>query len=333
MNLPLALLALALAQAPASAGAPSAAPDVPGAAPAPVAAPATTAPAAAGPAAGTEPGAPAAATGELDWSRIPSTVGAESLTPAQKAVLAQVLDETFCYCGCPHTLLGCLTGHAGCAHAPRMAALAARMAGQGQQPPAIEKALTDYYASFDRPKRARLDLAAFGPPLGDPKAPITIVEFSDFKCPFCQQFRVKLQAFVERNQGRVKLYYKPFPLPNHPRAQEAAEAAEWARDQGIFWAFHDAVYENNKTLDDDSLAAIAARLGKDGDDLKKALAEKRYRQKVLDAQSEGRRAGLPGTPTLFFEGRRHVLPDLSDTILEFTLDDEEEWIRSGGWRD
>jgi len=317
-----ALLALALAQAPLTA--PSASPVAPAAA-----SPAS----AASPAAASAAPAPPTGPAPLDWSSIPATVGAESLPPAQKVVLGRVLEESFCYCGCPHTLLGCLTGHAGCEHAPRMAALAARLAGLGLAASDIQRSLADYYASFDRPKRAKLDVTAFGPPLGDPAAPITIVEFSDFQCPFCKQFRSKLEAFVERNKGRVKLYYKPFPLQNHPRAMEAAEAAEWARDQGIFWAFHDALYENAKALDDDSLAALATRLGKDGEDLKKSLRDQRFRAKVVDAQAEARRAGLPGTPTLYFNGRRHLIPDFSDTILEFTVDDEEEWTKANGWKD
>jgi protein-disulfide isomerase len=279
------------------------------------------------------PGAPGAAPGAVDWSRVPASVGAEVLAPAQKAVLARVLEGEFCYCGCPHSLLGCLTEHASCSHAPRMAALAARLAGLGMGAAEVRKVLVDYYASFDRSKRARLAVGEFGPPLGDAAAPVTIVEFSDFQCPFCAQFRPRLEEFVERNRGRVKLYYKPFPISSHPRAMEAAEAAEWARDQGVFWEFHDALFQNPRALDDEALAARAAVLGKDGDDLRKALEARRYRAKVLESQAEARSAGLMGTPTLYFNGRRHLIPDFSDTVLEFTLEDEEEWMRSGGWKD
>ncbi len=283
-----------------------------------LAAPATTA----------GPSAPA-----LDWSTIPSTVGADVLTAQQKAVLAKVLQEEFCYCGCPHTLLGCLTEHTGCKHGPRMAALAARLAGMNLASNDIERLLTDYYSSFDGAKRARLDVAGFGPPLGDPQAPITIVEFSDFVCPFCQQLRPKLEEFIEKHAGRVKLVYKPFPLAMHPRAEEAAEAAEWARDQGVLWAFYDALFENNRALDDETLAGHAERLGKDGAELKKALESHQYRTRVGDSQSEARRGGIQGTPSLFINGRRHLLPDYSDTILEFILEDEEEWLKSNGWKD
>ena len=98
----------------------------------------------------------------------------------------------------------------------------------------------EYYASFDR--RARLDPAEFGPPLGNADANVTLVEFSDFTCPFCRQLRPTLEAFVKARAGRVKLFYKPFPIEGHPGALEAAQAGEWARDAGIFWPMHDALF-------------------------------------------------------------------------------------------
>jgi len=247
----------------------------------------------------------------VDWSRIPDAVGVSALTPPQKDVLARVLADEFCYCGCPHTLLGCLAEHKECTHAPRMGALAARLAGMGLSSNEILKVLTEYYASFDPKKRAFIDTSALGTPLGDPRAPITM---------------------VESHPGRVKLQFKPFPIAGHPHADTAAEAAEWARDQGIFWPFHDAMFDDPKSLDADSLASLATRLGKDGADLSKALASRKYRDRVGLAQHEGRRAGVLGTPTLFVNGRRHVIPDYSDTVLEFVLEDEEDWAKSR-WKD
>ncbi len=276
--------------------------------------------------------APPAPPPAVDWSRIPETVGVSALTPPQKDVLARVLADEFCYCGCPHTLLGCLNEHKECKHAPRMAALAARLAGMGLSSGEILKTLTEYYASFDKAKRARLEVTALGKPLGDPKAPVTLHEFADFECPFCQQLRPKLEDFVKRYPGRVKLVFRPFPIPGHPHADTAAEASEWARDQDIFWPFHDAMFNDPKALDTESLVSLAGRLGKDGESLRKALADRKYRERVQSGLIEGRRAGVVGTPTLFINGRRHVIPDYSDTVLEFILEDEEQWMKNG-WKD
>ena len=92
------------------------------------------------------------------------------------------------------------------------------------------------------------------------------------------------------------------------------------------------MFENPKALDTESLVALADRLGKDGESLRKALAERKYRDRVQSGLIEGRRAGVIGTPTLFVNGRRHVIPDYSDTVLEFILEDEEQWMKNR-WKD
>lgn len=257
-------------------------------------------------------------------------VDLSALSPAQREVVARVAQDEFCYCGCPHTLSGCLREHKGCRHAPRMAELAARLAGLGLSDVQILKVLTEYYASFDAPKRSRLDVTGWGPPLGDARAPVTLVEFSDFTCPYCQMLRTRLEAFVKARASRVKLLYKPFPLQSHARSMEAALTGEWAREKGLFWPMHDLLFTRHYALDDASLGEMAAELGGDPADLQKALETQRYKARIAASQDEARRAGLTGTPSLYFDGRRYLLPDWSDESLEFTLRDEEEW-RSGGW--
>jgi protein-disulfide isomerase len=256
-------------------------------------------------------------------------IALDELTPEQREVLAAFAREAFCYCGCPHTLSACLREHAECKHAPRMARLAARYARTGARKEDIARLLDEYYASFDR--RARLDTGSYGPPLGDPAAPITLVEFSDFACPFCARLRPVLERFVEERPGRVKLVYKPFPIDAHPGAYQAAQAAEWARGQGIFWEYHDALYANSGDLSPGALASYARGLGADGDALAAALASGAFEARVQASRREARAAGIRATPTLYLDGRRLVLPDPDDATLEFTLEDEEEWRAHRGW--
>ncbi len=277
------------------------------------------------PAAAAEAAAPASSPEAL----LPG-VDLSALSAPQREVVARVAQDEFCYCGCPHTLSGCLREHQGCRHAPRMAELAARMAGLGLTEVQILKVLTEYYASFDAAKRVRLDVAGWGPPLGDPQAPVTVVEFSDFTCPYCQMLRTRLESFVKARPGRVKLFYKPFPLASHARALEAALAAEWAREKGLFWPMHDLLFSRSHALDDASLGEMAAEVGGDPADLGKALETQRHKPRIAASQEEARRAGLTGTPTLYLDGRRYLLPDWSEESLEFTLRDEEEW-RTGSW--
>jgi protein-disulfide isomerase len=256
----------------------------------------------------------------------------DHLTAEQQQLVAEVAQEAFCYCGVPATVSQRLRQHGGgCHHAKRMARLATRLAMGGLSKVEVLKSLTRYYASFDRPMRARIDLTGFGPPLGEPGAAVTLVEFSDFTCPYCQLMRPVLEQFVTDRPGRVKLHYKPFPIDAHPNASEAAQAGEWARDQGIFWPFHDLMFTHPHGLSVEELVGYAAEAGKDGGDLRAALAEGRYRSKVEASQAEARLAGLRGTPTLFFGGRMHLIPDNSEWMLEFTLQDEEEWQETQGW--
>jgi protein-disulfide isomerase len=257
-------------------------------------------------------------------------VDVAGLSDEQRATLAEYAREAFCYCGCPHTLARCLREHATCRHAPRMARLAVRLLRAGAKKPELAKTVAGYYASFD--KRARLDVARFGPPLGNPAAPVTAVEFSDFTCPFCQRVRPALEAFVRARADRVKLVYKPFPIESHPGALEAAQAAEWARAHDLFWPMHDALFESpHAARSADDLAELARAVGGDPDDLRAALAEGRYLKTVRESQADARAAGIRGTPTLFLNGRMLVLSDFSEEGLEETLADEEEWLRHRGW--
>jgi len=272
-----------------------------------------------------------AADAPLDPAELLPGVETGQLSPAQREAVARVAREQFCYCGCPHTIAQCLRTHAECRHAPRMARLAVRMAEGNKTAAEIRRLLDEYYASFEKPRRARLDLAGFGPPLGDEKAPVTLVEFSDFACPYCQVVKPILDAFVKERAGRVRLLYKPFPLPQHPRALEAALAAEWARDAGKFWPMYDALFANPNQFSDEDLADRAREVGADPTGLRAALSSPALRAKVAASQAEGRAAGLRGTPTLYWNGRRMVLPDFSPAGLELTLEDEEEWTRHGGW--
>ncbi len=211
-----------------------------------------------------------------------------------------------------------------------MAALAARLVRAGAKKDELARLVSSYYASFD--KRAKLDVSRFGPPLGSAEAPVTMVEFSDFTCPYCQLVRPVLESFVDARKGRVKLVFKPFPIESHPGALEVAQAAEWARDQKLFWPMHDALFASAGAHTPDELAALAREVGGDPEALRAALADGRYLARIRESQAEARAAGIKGTPSVFLNGRPLVLMDYSDEGLEFTLQDEEEWTRNRGWQ-
>jgi protein-disulfide isomerase len=159
-----------------------------------------------------------------------------------------------------------------------------------------------------------------------------MVEFSDFTCPYCQLVRPILESFVAARKGRVKLVFKPFPIESHPGALELAQAAEWARDQHLFWPMHDALFASPGAHRPDELAGIAREIGGDPESLRAALADGRFLPRIRESQAEARAAGIKGTPSLFLNGRPLVLLDYSEEGLEFVLEDEEEWTKHRGWQ-
>ncbi len=138
------------------------------------------------------------------------------------------------------------------------------------------------------------------PMIGDPDAPITIVEFSDFQCSFCKRFRT--QTFDQLKEeyidtGKAKLVYRDFPLHSiHPHAQKAAEAAECAEDQGMFWEYHDLLFENQGELAIDDLKLYASRSGLDTTQFNECLDSGKYASEVGKDLSDGQKAGARGTP-------------------------------------
>jgi protein-disulfide isomerase len=138
---------------------------------------------------------------------------------------------------------------------------------------------------------------------GDPAAPVTIVEFSDFQCPFCARVQPTLQQVLEKYQGRVNLSYRDFPLSTiHPNATKAGEAARCAGEQGKFWEYHDRLFADISKLDPKSLAEHARSLGLDGGKFDACLESGKFRPLVERDQQEGAQAGVTGTPGFFING-------------------------------
>jgi protein-disulfide isomerase len=138
---------------------------------------------------------------------------------------------------------------------------------------------------------------------GDPKAPITIVEFSDFQCPFCKKSESTLHELLTKYNGRVKLAYLDFPLRDiHPQAQSAAEAARCAGEQGKFWEYHDALYADESKLDGAELLARARVLNLDEKSFQSCLNSGKFKSKVEADLQQGSKVGVAGTPGFFVNG-------------------------------
>jgi protein-disulfide isomerase len=134
---------------------------------------------------------------------------------------------------------------------------------------------------------------------GDPKAPVTIIEYSDFQCPFCSRFHPIMKQVMETYAGKVKWVYRHFPLSFHPHAEPAAEAAECASEQGKFWEYADKLFENQSSLGDDLYARLASDLGLDKSSFDACLKSDKYLERIASDVQGGANAGVSGTPGSF----------------------------------
>ncbi|MFO7761449.1 MAG: DsbA family protein [Thermodesulfobacteriota bacterium] len=142
------------------------------------------------------------------------------------------------------------------------------------------------------------------PFLGTTDAPVSIVLFSDFQCPYCSRLHSLLEKLVEENQGKVKVVYKHFPLRTHKKAKFAALAAIAAHNQGKFWTYHDKLFQNSSSLNPATFKKIAEELNLDLKQFKEDYQSLETRKKVEQDIKSGHEAGVRGTPTLFVNGRK-----------------------------
>ncbi|MCW2742332.1 MAG: oxidoreductase [Blastococcus sp.] len=140
---------------------------------------------------------------------------------------------------------------------------------------------------------------------GDPEAPVTVLEYGDYECPYCAAAAPVLRELVEESGGQVRLVFRNFPISDaHPYALTAALAAEAAGAQGAFWPMHERLFSRQDRLDDAALHAYAEELGLDGDRVVGEAAQP-FADKVEADFAAALAAGVGGTPTLFIDGDRY----------------------------
>jgi protein-disulfide isomerase len=148
------------------------------------------------------------------------------------------------------------------------------------------------------------DAPRLAPPRGDASAPVVVLLFSDFECPYCARVEPVLQQIRQTFKQDVQVVFKHSPLPIHPRAPLAHQAALEAAAQGRFWEMHDLLFANQQQLDKPHLVAHARTLGLDLRAFEAALDDGRHQATLLRDVAEARALGVTGTPTLFVNGRR-----------------------------
>ncbi len=165
----------------------------------------------------------------------------------------------------------------------------------------IEELRTAANLQIDLPP-PRVEVAATGPARGPTDAKVTIVEFSDFQCPYCGAAYTTVEQLMQQYAGKVKLVFRQFPLPIHPQAEKAAEASLCAQDQGKFWEFHDLLFKNQKKLDVSDLKTYAGSAGLDAAKFATCLDSGEKKKQVDQDLEAGQAAGVNGTPAFFING-------------------------------
>ena len=151
--------------------------------------------------------------------------------------------------------------------------------------------------------------------LGPADAPVTLVEYGDFECPFCGRSYPAVRRIRDELRDRLRFVFRHFPRPEHSHARHAAQAAEAASAQGRFWEMHDQMFEHQDALSDSDLAHYAARIGLDVAQFQRDLTSHASVERVQRDIQSGAHSDVHGTPTFFINGVKHEGPDTFEDLM------------------
>jgi protein-disulfide isomerase len=254
---------------------------------------------------------PALAQAPDAWQKVTEFVGLDqsTLSAAQKQTLLSLLRAEGCTCGCTMRLAECRVKDPRCGRSRSLAAMVARELREGKTPAsiraALERLLKEAPPVLDEPVPIPIDGA---PVKGPATARITLVEFSDFQCPYCAAAVHRIDEVMARHPADVRLVFKQFPLDIHSQAALAAEAALAAHAQGKFWLMHDKLYANFRDISQDKIMQWAKEIGLDMTRFTADLKSGKYKPVVAKELAQGEQAGVSGTPTLFVDGKHYNGP-------------------------
>jgi protein-disulfide isomerase len=267
---------------------------------------------------------------QTDWTTATDlpNVDFTGLAPAEKELALKILRGESCTCGCNMKLAQCRVVDPPCGDSRALATIVIEGVRNHRTPDQIHEALVTSAIAKMRASQNRIlgdpvQIATSGAPSRGPaNAKITIVEFSDFECPYCAKAVAEISAIMAAYPNDVKLVFKQFPLGEmHPHALLAAEAALAAHDQGKFWEMHDKLFANARQLSRETIFALAQGLGLDMMRFGHDMESGRFRKAVEADVAEGDKIGVYGTPSLFIDGKPYHGPVML-SVLKPILDGE-----------
>jgi protein-disulfide isomerase len=248
-----------------------------------------------------------------DWKTATDLPGVswEGLSADQKLAALTAMRAFDCTCGCSMKVAQCRIEDPPCGYSKALAAMALDAAKRGKSEPEILQILAASNLAKAARQRNRIlldpvEIPIAGAPFRGPaQAKVTIVEFSDFQCPYCVLAVGKLNELLRAYPRDVRLVFKQFPLEIHSTAALAAAAAVSANAQGKFWPLHDKMYADSRHLTRTNILAWAQELGLDQVRFKADLDSASTHATIQRDMNDGLRAGVQGTPTVFVNGKKY----------------------------
>jgi protein-disulfide isomerase len=265
---------------------------------------------------------------QTDWKTVddPPGVDFSGMSPVQTRALLRLIRNHDCACGCGMKVAECRVKDPSCSWSKGLAAAMADAIRAGKdENAALEAAKASKWSRGPQPPKLLDDpvtIPTAGSPFRGPAdAAVTLVEFSDFQCPYCLLAVAKLNAVLEAYPGKIKLVFKQFPLDMHSQAALAAAAAIAAHRQGKFWPMHDALFAHRTGLSRPTILALASAVGLDVRRFEADLDSVETKATVARDVEDGDRAGVEGTPSVFIDGRKYN-GDLGLPAIRTAIDEE-----------
>jgi protein-disulfide isomerase len=231
-------------------------------------------------------------------------VDLSDLTRGERRMWAAVVNDQLSPCGEPVSVARCVAEERRCQQCVPAVRYVARLVTEGYE----ESEIGEHYAArYGRDTEIDVDLEG-APVRGAPMAAVTIVEFSDFECPYCGAAHPVIGRVLREYEGRVRLVFKHYPLDGHLHAMAAARAAVAAANQGKFWEMHDLLFENQSALEPEDLERYAEELGLDVERFRADLVSDATQRRIDADKAAGHEIGVTGTPTILVNGRRFREP-------------------------
>ena len=245
------------------------------------------------------------------WLKVTEFAGLDqsNLSPEQKRTLLNLLRAEGCTCGCTMHIAECRVKDPRCGRSRSLAAMVSRELREGKTPASIRATLEHLLKEAPPVLDEPVPLPIEGAPVKGPaNARITLVEFSDFQCPYCAAAVHHIDEVMARHPADVRLVFKQFPLDIHSQAALAAEAALAAHAQGKFWPMHDKMYANFRDISQERINQWAKEIGLDMARFTADMKSGKYKPVVAKELAQGEQAGVSGTPTLFVDGKHYNGP-------------------------